>query len=187
MIGPSGSGPGNPDSGPKAKAALAELGFNTPAEVSPEGVVPGDRLVGIMTPGSPIIIYPIHSDALAELYDSDVAWIDVRWDISGREDRLHTAVITMESVNKPGSLAQISSAIASCDANINNLVMRMISPDFHQMIFEIEVRDLPQLTDVLATLKRSPGVSGVQRATVVEAGTISTLEWDGGFKRESRA
>ena len=178
---------GGERTGTEAKKALSQLDFNMAVEISAEGVVPGDRLVGILRPDAPMRIYPIHSDALVELYDSDVAWIDVRWDISGREDRLHTAVITMESVNKPGSLAQISSAIASCDANINNLVMRMISPDFHQMIFEIEVRDLPQLTDVLATLKRSPGVSGVQRATVVEAGTISTLEWDGGFKRESRA
>jgi guanosine-3',5'-bis(diphosphate) 3'-pyrophosphohydrolase len=62
-------------------------------------------------------------------------------------------------------------------------VMRMISPDFHQMIFEIEVRDLAQLTDVLATLKRSPGLSAVQRAGMREAGMISTLEWDGKVDR----
>ena len=59
----------------------------------------------------------------------------------------------MLAVNQPGSLAQISSAIAACEANIHNLVMRMGSPDFHKFIFEIEVRDLAQLTDVLATLK----------------------------------
>jgi guanosine-3',5'-bis(diphosphate) 3'-pyrophosphohydrolase len=47
------------------------------------------------------------------------------------------------------------------------------------MIFEIEVRDLAQLTDVLATLKLSPGLSAVQRAGIREASMISTLEWDG--------
>jgi guanosine-3',5'-bis(diphosphate) 3'-pyrophosphohydrolase len=62
--------------------------------------------------------------------------------------------------------------------------MRMISPDFHQMIFEIEVKDLAQLTDVLATLKRSPGLSKVQRASIAEAGTIAALEWDGAPKEE---
>jgi guanosine-3',5'-bis(diphosphate) 3'-pyrophosphohydrolase len=150
-----------------------------PVTVSGEGVVPGDRLVGILQPDSPMLVYPIHSDALTDMHDSDVAWVDVRWNISTADDRLYATVITMESVNKPGSLAQISSAIAACDANINNLVMRMISPDFHQMIFEIEVRDLAQLTDVLATLKRSPGLSAVQRAGIREASMISTLEWDG--------
>lgn len=171
--------PGGQKAGPRAKTALAQLDFHMPVTVSGEGVVPGDRLVGILQPDSPIYVYPIHSDALIDMHDSDVAWVDVRWNLKAGEDKLYPTVITMESVNKPGSLAQISSAIAACDANINNLVMRMISPDFHQMIFEIEVRDLAQLTDVLATLKRSPGLSAVQRAGMREASMISTLEWDG--------
>ena len=101
---------------------------------------------------------------------ADVAWIDVRWDIDGREDATHKVVISMHGVNKPGSLAQISSAIAACEANIHNLVMRMVSPDFHKIIFEIEVRDLAQLTDVLSTLKLQPGpVAACSRAAVAEA------------------
>ena len=175
--------PGGQRSGPSAKAALARLDFHMPVTVSGEGAVPGDRLVGILQPDTPMLVYPIHSDALIDLHDSDVAWVDVRWNINAQDDKLYPTVITMESVNKPGSLAQISSAIAACEANINNLVMRMISPDFHQMIFEIEVRDLAQLTDVLATLKRSPGLSAVQRAGMREAGMISTLEWDGKVDR----
>ncbi|MEO5807240.1 bifunctional (p)ppGpp synthetase/guanosine-3',5'-bis(diphosphate) 3'-pyrophosphohydrolase [Devosia sp.] len=178
--------PGGQRAGTQAKAALAQLDFHMKVEISTEGVVPGDRLVGIMQPDQPMRIFPIHSDALVEMHDSDVAWVDVRWDIAGR-DELYPVVITMESVNRPGSLAQISAAIAACDANINNLVMRMISPDFHQMIFEVEVRDLAQLTDVLATLKRSPGISAVQRATMREAGMISTLEWDGRVESEEQA
>ena len=175
--------PGGQSPGSNARQALSQLDFNMAVEISPEGVVPGDRIVGILEPGKPMLVYPIHSDALTYLHDADVAWIDVRWDIPGQEERFCKVAITMESVNRPGSLAQISSAIASCEANINNLVMRMISPDFHQMIFEIEVRDLAQLTDVLATLKRSPGLSAVQRATIADAQTIATLEWDGGQKK----
>jgi len=178
--------PGGQRSGSHAKAALAQLDFHTPVQLSGEGVVPGDRLVGILEPDRPITVYPIHSDALMDKHDSDVAWVDVRWNLQGSEERLYPTVISMESVNKPGSLAQISSAIAACEANINNLVMRMISPDFHQMIFEIEVRDLAQLTDVLATLKRSPGLSAVQRAGLREASMISTLEWDGRIDRSAR-
>ena len=169
--------PGGQRAGARAKAALAQLNFNTRVEVSPEGVVPGDRLVGIMTPHTPVMVYPIHSDALVELHDSDVAWIDVRWDITGREERNHKCVITMLAVNKPGTLAQVSSAIAACEANIHNLSMRMGSPDFHKFTFEIEVRDLAQLTDVLSTLKLTPGLSGVQRATIAEARILSKLEW----------
>jgi guanosine-3',5'-bis(diphosphate) 3'-pyrophosphohydrolase len=171
--------PGGQRSGPNARAALAQLGFSTKVAISPEGVVPGDRLVGIMRPGEPIMIYPIHSDALVTLHDSDVAWIDVRWDIAGREDRNHKVVISMLTVNKPGGLAQISSAIAASEANIHNLVMRIVAPDFHKNIFELEVKDLAQLTDVLSALKLTPGLSQVRRATVAEAESVALADWDG--------
>jgi guanosine-3',5'-bis(diphosphate) 3'-pyrophosphohydrolase len=86
-------------------------------------------------------------------------------------------VISMLAVDRTGSLAQIASAIAACDANIQNLVMVLTSPDFHKMTFEIEVRDLAQLTDVLATLKRTPGLSSVHRATVDDAMQVATVGW----------
>lgn len=171
--------PGGQTGGPNARAALDQLGFNTKVEISGEGVVPGDRLVGIMRPNAPIMIYPVHSDALAALHDADVAWIDVRWDIVGREDRAHKVVISMLVQNKPGALAQISAAIAAAEANIHNLVMRIVSPDFHKNIFELEVKDLGQITDVLSSLKLTPGLSQVRRATVAEAESVRLAEWNG--------
>ena len=179
--------PGGQRSGPNARAALAQLGFSTKVVLSPEGVVPGDRLVGIMRPGSPITIYPIHSDSLVAMHDSDVAWIDVRWDIAGREDRNHKVVISMLTVNKPGALAQISSAIAAAEANIHNLVMRIVSPDFHKNIFELEVKDLAQLTEVLSALKLTHGLSQVRRATVAEAESVALADWDGEDTEKVRA
>jgi guanosine-3',5'-bis(diphosphate) 3'-pyrophosphohydrolase len=176
--------PGGQTTGPNARAGLAQLSFSTKVVTSPEGVVPGDRLVGIMKPNAPIMIYPVHSDALASLHDADVAWIDVRWDIVGREDRSHKVVISMLVQNKPGVLAQISGAIAAAEANIHNLVMRIVSPDFHKNIFELEVKDLGQITDVLASLKLTPGLSQVRRATVAEAESVALGEWVGLFPDE---
>jgi guanosine-3',5'-bis(diphosphate) 3'-pyrophosphohydrolase len=171
--------PSNPRSGSRAKTALAELSFSTQVTVSAEGVVPGDRMVGIMQPGAGVTIYPIHSDALSALYDSDVAWIDVRWDVEAGSsaESQHPCVISLQSQNRPGGLAQVSTVIAACEANIHNLVMRMDSPDFHKLIFQIEVRDLGQLTDVLNSLKLTAGVTAVRRATVSEADAVAQLEW----------
>ena len=177
--------PAGQRAGTQAVAALAQLGFSTKVAISPEGVVPGDRLIGILRPSEPIMIYPAHSDALASLYDSDVAWIDVRWDITGHEDRYHKVVISMLTVNKPGSLAQISGAIAAAEANIHNLVMRIVSPDFHKDIFELELRDLAQLTEVLNTLKLTHGLSQVRRGTVAEAQSVGLEEWAGEEEKAS--
>ncbi len=44
------------------------------------GAVPGDRIVGILTPGEGITIYPIQSPALKEFEDEPERWLDVRWE-----------------------------------------------------------------------------------------------------------
>jgi GTP diphosphokinase / guanosine-3',5'-bis(diphosphate) 3'-diphosphatase len=58
-------------------------------------------------------------------------------------------------------------------------VMRIVSPDFHKNIFELEVKDLGQLTDVLSSLKFTHGLSQVRRATVAEAESVAMAEWTG--------
>ncbi len=45
------------------------------------GAVPGDRIVGILTPGEGITIYPIQSPALKDFEDAPERWLDVRWDM----------------------------------------------------------------------------------------------------------
>ena len=47
--------------------------------------MPGDRIVGIMTPGEGITIYPIQSTALKEFEDEPERWLDVRWDVDEQD------------------------------------------------------------------------------------------------------
>ncbi len=49
------------------------------------GAVPGDRIVGILTPGEGITIYPIQSPALKDFEDAPERWLDVRWDVDERD------------------------------------------------------------------------------------------------------
>ncbi len=169
--------PGGQKLGDRGKRALAQLDFNTRVRITPEGVVPGDRIVGILGTDGVLSIYPINSDALVRLYDEDVAWIDVLWDANHTANRTFSTAVSMLAANKPGMLAKATATIASCDANIHNLVLRMISPEFHQLIFQLEVRDLVQLTDALTTLKHSDGLSKVQRAAFEDAKAISRIDW----------
>ncbi|HHB82448.1 MAG TPA: bifunctional (p)ppGpp synthetase/guanosine-3',5'-bis(diphosphate) 3'-pyrophosphohydrolase [Devosia sp.] len=169
--------PGGQRLGDEGKKALSRLGLKTPVSISAEGVVPGDRMVGILDTDGMLTIYPIHSGALVNLHDEDVAWIDVLWDEKHTRNTNFYATVSMLAANKPGMLAKATSTIASCDANIHNLVLRMISPEFHQLIFQLEVRDLVQLTEALTTLKHTQGLSKVRRAGVSEAKAISRIDW----------
>ena len=50
--------------------------------------MPGDRIVGILTPGEGITIYPIQSPALTAFDDQPERWLDVRWDLEDGRPRV---------------------------------------------------------------------------------------------------
>ena len=80
-----------------------------PVRFAPNGgAVPGDRIVGILTPGEGITIYPIQSPALSDFEDAPERWIDLRWDMDERAPQRFPARIQLKTVNEPGSLAQVA-------------------------------------------------------------------------------
>src|ERR1700688_568885 len=87
------------------------------------GAVPGDRIVGIMTPGEGITIYPIQSGALKQFEDEPERWLDVRWEVEHKAPQRFPARLAGQSVNEPGPLAQITQVIAEHDGNIDNIKM----------------------------------------------------------------
>jgi guanosine-3',5'-bis(diphosphate) 3'-pyrophosphohydrolase len=134
-----------------------------PVKFAPEGAVPGDRIVGIMQPGSGITIYPIQSPSLTAFDDQPERWIDVRWDIDENNKERFPARISVTAINAPGSLAEIAQVIAANDANIHTLSMVRTAPDFTEMLIDIEVWDLKHLNRLLSQLKINSAVSDAKR------------------------
>ena len=66
------------------------------------GAVPGDRIVGIVSPGEGITIYPIQSPARGHRGRSPERWLDVRWDIDDTTPQRFPARILVDNVNEPG-------------------------------------------------------------------------------------
>ena len=95
------------------------------------GAVPGDRIVGILTPGEGITIYPIQSPALKDFEDAPERWLDLRWDVDERTPQRFPARIVLQTVNEPGSLAQVAQVIAEHDGNIDNIRMERAVARFH--------------------------------------------------------
>ncbi|MBZ9990260.1 bifunctional (p)ppGpp synthetase/guanosine-3',5'-bis(diphosphate) 3'-pyrophosphohydrolase [Mesorhizobium sp. BH1-1-5] len=134
-----------------------------PVRFAPEGAVPGDRIVGIIQPGTGITIYPIQSPALQAFDDQPERWIDVRWDIDERTKERFPARISVTAINAPGSLADIAQVVASNDANIHTLSMIRTAPDFTEMLIDLEVWDLKHLNRLLSQLKDNSSVSDARR------------------------
>jgi GTP diphosphokinase / guanosine-3',5'-bis(diphosphate) 3'-diphosphatase len=164
-----------PDSGPEKGPAIPIRGINSdlPVRFAPDGgAVPGDRIVGILTPGEGITIYPIQSPALTEFEESPERWLDVRWDVEGASPQRFPARIALQSVNEPGTLAQISQVIAEHDGNIDNIRMARRSPDFTEMVIDLEVYDLKHLTAIIAQLRAKDVVANAERV-IQESGIRS--------------
>jgi GTP pyrophosphokinase len=135
-----------------------------PVRFAPDGgAVPGDRIVGILTPGEGITIYPIQSASLQGFEDAPERWLDVRWDVDELSDGRFPARIIVTARNEPGSLAQIAGAIGDRGGNIDGLQMHARSADFHEMVIDVEVFDLRHLNAIIADLKAREVVSQVER------------------------
>jgi RelA/SpoT family (p)ppGpp synthetase len=147
-------------------SAIPIRGINgdLPVRFAPDGgAVPGDRIVGILTPGEGITIYPIQSQALGNFEDKPERWLDVRWDEDESTPRRFPARIEVQSVNEPGSLAQIAQVIAEHDGNIDNIRMTRRAPDFTDVQIDLEVYDLKHLNDIIAQLRAKPAVAKAER------------------------
>jgi GTP diphosphokinase / guanosine-3',5'-bis(diphosphate) 3'-diphosphatase len=150
----------------EAGAAIPIRGMNTdlPVRFAPNGgAVPGDRIVGILTPGEGITIYPIQSPVLKDFEDAPERWLDLRWDVEERTPQRFPARIALQTVNEPGSLAQVAQVIAEHDGNIDNISMERSAPDFTDVTIDLEVFDIKHLNSIIAQLRAKPVVASAER------------------------
>ena len=66
--------------------------------------------------------------------------------------------------NKPGTLANVASLIASNRANISNLKFVNRQTDFFDILVDVEVLNTRQLNDIMAALSARPEIASVKRA-----------------------
>jgi (p)ppGpp synthase/HD superfamily hydrolase len=129
------------------------------------GALPGERIVGIMTPGEGITIYPIQSPALKAFDDQPERWLDVRWDVDENQRQRFSARIEVTAINEPGTLVQVAQVIADNGGNISNIRMTRSAPDFAVMEIDVEVADVKHLNRLISQLRGRPVVGSVARVS----------------------
>jgi len=153
------------EEGPLPAIPIRGLNGDLPVRFAPNGgAVPGDRIVGILTPGEGITIYPIQSPALTAFDDQPDRWLDVRWDIEDAAPQRFPAQLALTVINEPGTLAQIAQVIGDNDGNIDSMtVTGKGATDFREMVIDLEVWNLKHLNGIISQLKQRPVVSSVAR------------------------
>ena len=125
--------------------------------------LPGDRIVGIVTPGKGVTIHTIDCDKLEAYQDDQEHWLDVAWGDTAELPEFHVGRLHVLVQNQPGGLAALCTVIAKNLANISNLRITKRAVDFFEVIVDIEVRDVKHLTGIIAALRASPSIASVER------------------------
>ena len=149
--------PGADEVSPNA-IPIRGLNGDLPVRFAPNGgAVPGDRIVGILTPGEGITIYPIQSPALTAFDDQPERWLDVRWDLD-ENGELFPAQIVVNAMNEPGALGSIATVIGEEGGNIDHIAFVNRSSDFRDIVL-----DLKHLNTIIGHLKAKSVVAKVER------------------------
>ena len=126
--------------------------------------LPGDRIVGIITPGRGVTIHTIDCETLEQFADVPERWLDVAWNLAAETPDFQVGRITTMMANEPGALSSMTSVIARHEGNISNLKITDRSPDFFEMLVDVEVRDVKHLTHIIAALRAEPAINSVERS-----------------------
>jgi guanosine-3',5'-bis(diphosphate) 3'-pyrophosphohydrolase len=125
--------------------------------------LPGDRIVGIVTTGKGVTIHTIDCDTLESFADEPERWLDVAW-TSEEADAAHTGRINVTIANEPGNLGSLTTTIGKQGGNISNLKITNRSTDFFEIMVDIQVADVKQLSTIIAALRATPVINSVERA-----------------------
>ena len=125
--------------------------------------LPGDRIVGIITPGKGVAVHTIDCETLDSFHETPERWLDVSWDLGPEEERVFVGRLHIVVANAPGGLANLATVVARHNGNITNLKITDRSADFFTFAVDIEVRDNRHLNEIVAVLRAVPEVSSVER------------------------
>ncbi|HEX3883772.1 MAG TPA: bifunctional (p)ppGpp synthetase/guanosine-3',5'-bis(diphosphate) 3'-pyrophosphohydrolase [Stellaceae bacterium] len=125
--------------------------------------LPGDRIVGIVTTGKGVTIHTIDCDTLESFQNEPERWLDVSWSDDG-EDAVHVGRINVTIANETGNLGSLTTTIGKQGGNISNLKITNRSIDFFEIMIDIQVADVRQLTTIIAALRATPVINSVERA-----------------------
>ncbi|MDA8105516.1 MAG: bifunctional (p)ppGpp synthetase/guanosine-3',5'-bis(diphosphate) 3'-pyrophosphohydrolase [Nitrospiraceae bacterium] len=123
--------------------------------------VPGDNLVGFVTIGKGVTVHRRDCGNLERLVFEDARLVDVEWQPA--DDSTANARLFVETIDKPGILANLSALISSVDINISHLEASSTQDKKGHITFIIEVRDLSQLRVLIQKISQMEGILRVRR------------------------
>ena len=123
--------------------------------------IPGDEVMGYLSSGRGVVIHRNNCGNLAIFRKQPEKWISVSWEEN--IDREFSSQITIETLNKPGALAEVATTIADGGSNIEQVSVLGRHEDCSVLSFLLQVRDRQHLAQIMRAVRKMPNVSRVAR------------------------
>jgi len=123
--------------------------------------VPGDGLVGFVTRGRGVTIHREDCPNLDRLAVDNARLVDVEWKTGG--DATSPVKLLVETVDRPGILANLSALISSVNVNISHIAASSTEDKKAHITFILEVKDRNQLSGLTQKIAQMEGVLKVSR------------------------
>jgi len=126
--------------------------------------VPGDRIVGIASADErEVEVHAIDCSELAVHEGHDDVWRDLQWTLEAERNTVSFARLQATIGNTPGVLGQATTIIGEAGGNIIGVHMTRRHSEYFDVDFEMEVRDIRHLTNIVAALRACPPIETVER------------------------
>ncbi len=124
--------------------------------------LPGDEIIGFITRGRGVTIHSADCPNIIAFRFDRERQIDVQWDDRVKMPHQVKILVTIGQ-DRPGLLAEISTAISSTNTNIAQAEIKVTEDKRGLNTFVLEVVDLKQLQVAMQAIRRVRGVMGVER------------------------
>ncbi len=123
--------------------------------------IPGDDVMGYMSSGRGIVIHRTNCRNLANFQKHSEKWITVSWE--DQIDVEFTSSISVDTINKPGVLAEVASVIGDGGSNIEQVEVLGRQENCSVIQFLILVKDRQHLARIIRSVHRMKNVIRVTR------------------------
>jgi GTP diphosphokinase / guanosine-3',5'-bis(diphosphate) 3'-diphosphatase len=124
--------------------------------------LPGDPIVGFITRGRGLTVHTRDCITVVKSVLDRERLINVEWDVEEPATR-PVRIAVYIGADRPGLLAEITSAISSRNGNITKAEVTVTDDRRGMNNFVIEVADLRQLQEIIGAIRRVPDVVNVER------------------------
>ena len=126
--------------------------------------LPGDPIIGVINSGKGVTIHVEDCDELMALANTPERFISVAWDENEAEaDKKYIGRLKAVLSHEAGSLGTLANTIAKDHGNINNFKITNRSPDFFEVLVDVEVTDIRHLSTLMASLRSKSCIYSVER------------------------